>query len=38
MQKAGFREVMARLAIEGKPSDRVAGMLAELLARPATGL
>jgi lipid-A-disaccharide synthase len=37
-QKAGFREVMARLAIEGKPSERVAGMLVELLARPATGL
>jgi lipid-A-disaccharide synthase len=37
-QKAGFREVMAKLAIDGKPSDRAAMLLAELLARPATGL
>ena len=37
-QKVGFAEVMTRLAIEGKPSDRAAGLLAELLARPATGL
>jgi lipid-A-disaccharide synthase len=37
-QKAGFREVMSRLAIEGKPSDRAAGLLAELLARSAPRL
>lgn len=37
-QKAGFQQVMSRLAIEGKPSDRAAGLLAELLARPAPGL
>jgi lipid-A-disaccharide synthase len=37
-QKAGFREVMSRLAIEGRPSDRAAGLLAELLARPAPRL
>jgi lipid-A-disaccharide synthase len=37
-QKAGFREVMARLAIEGRPSDRAAGLLVELLATPATRL
>ena len=37
-QKAGFREVMSRLAIEGKPSDRAAALLAELLARRAPRL
>jgi lipid-A-disaccharide synthase len=37
-QKSGFREVMARLAIEGNPSDRAAALLADLLARPAAGL
>ena len=37
-QKAGFQEIMARLAIEGTPSDRAAALLADLLARPAPGL
>jgi lipid-A-disaccharide synthase len=37
-QKAGFREVMAGLAIEGSPSDRAATLLADLLARPAAEL
>jgi lipid-A-disaccharide synthase len=37
-QKAGFREIMARLAIEGRPSERAASLLAELLARPAPRL
>lgn len=37
-QLAGFREVMARLAIEGRPSERAAALLADLLARPAPGL
>jgi lipid-A-disaccharide synthase len=37
-QKAGLQEAVARLAIEGRPSDRAAGLLADLLARPARGL
>jgi lipid-A-disaccharide synthase len=37
-QKAGFREVMSRLTIEGRPSDRVAGLLVELLATPVARL